>query len=57
MIDVRHLETGSFNYSAAAATKNAENVLFLREVPKLAGIYTREWEKLWQEAEEVTARY
>jgi len=57
VIDGRHLETGSFNYSAAAATKNAENVLILRDVPELAGMYAREWEKLWNEGEEVTPRY
>jgi len=57
VIDGRHLETGSFNFSAAAADKNAENVLLLRDVPEIAGMYTREWEKLWQEGEEVNARY
>jgi phosphatidylserine/phosphatidylglycerophosphate/cardiolipin synthase-like enzyme len=57
VIDDRHLETGSFNFSAAAVDKNAENVLFLRDVPELAGVYAREWEKLWREGEDVAARY
>jgi len=57
VIDGRHLETGSFNYSAAAVGKNAENVLLLRDVPEMAAIYTREWEKLWDESEEVAPRY
>ncbi len=57
VIDDRHLETGSFNFSAAAAKSNAENVLFLRNVPELAEIYTREWEKLWNESETVHAHY
>ena len=57
VIDGRHLETGSFNYSAAAVNKNAENVLLLRDVPEIAGIYAREWEKLWAEGIEVEARY
>jgi phosphatidylserine/phosphatidylglycerophosphate/cardiolipin synthase-like enzyme len=57
VIDGRHLETGSFNYSAAAAGRNAENVLLLRDMPELAGIYAREWEKLWVESEEVNAQY
>ena len=57
VIDGRHLETGSFNYSAGAVDKNAENVLLLRDVPDLAGIYGREWEKLWNESEPVEARY
>ena len=57
VIDGRHLETGSFNYSAGAVNKNAENVLILRDVPEIAGIYGREWEKLWNESEEVAPRY
>ena len=56
VIDGCHLKTGSFNYSAAAVNRNAENVLFLRDVPDLAGMYAREWEKYWKESEEVTAR-
>ena len=57
VIDGRHLETGSFNYSAAAVNKNAENVLILRDVQEIAGIYGREWEKLWNESEPVEAQY
>jgi phosphatidylserine/phosphatidylglycerophosphate/cardiolipin synthase-like enzyme len=57
IIDSRHLETGSFNYSAAAANRNAENVLLLREVPELAALYAREWDRLWAEGEEARARY
>jgi phosphatidylserine/phosphatidylglycerophosphate/cardiolipin synthase-like enzyme len=57
VIDSRHLETGSFNYSAAAVNKNAENVLFLRDVPEIAVIYGREWEKLWNESAPVGARH
>jgi phosphatidylserine/phosphatidylglycerophosphate/cardiolipin synthase-like enzyme len=57
VIDGRHLETGSFNYSAAAVDKNAENVLLLRDVPEIARTYAREWEKLWKEGEEVKPRY
>jgi phosphatidylserine/phosphatidylglycerophosphate/cardiolipin synthase-like enzyme len=57
IIDKRHLETGSFNYSAAAANRNAENVLVLRDVPELAGLYAREWDRLWAEGEEAGTRY
>jgi phosphatidylserine/phosphatidylglycerophosphate/cardiolipin synthase-like enzyme len=53
VIDDRHLETGSFNYSAAAAERNAENVLLLRDAPEIARIYAGEWERLWREGEDV----
>lgn len=36
VIDGVNLETGSFNYSAAAANRNAENALLLRNVKPLA---------------------
>jgi phosphatidylserine/phosphatidylglycerophosphate/cardiolipin synthase-like enzyme len=57
IFDERHLETGSFNFSAAAVNKNAENVLVLMDVPEIARIYTQEWQRLWDESEEVKPRY
>lgn len=50
VIDGISLETGSFNYSAAAASKNAENVLIIWNSPNLAYKYDAEWIKLWNEA-------
>jgi phosphatidylserine/phosphatidylglycerophosphate/cardiolipin synthase-like enzyme len=43
---VRHEQTGSFNYSKAAVSKNAENVLLLRNMPKLAKRYAIECQRL-----------
>ncbi len=57
VIDGTSLETGSFNFSAAAANKNAENVLLLLNVPQLAQTYDKEWQKLWNEAQPITAKY
>ena len=57
VIDGVNLETGSFNYSAAAATKNAENVLILWNVPTIAATYDKEWTNLWNEAQLVQANY
>lgn len=53
--DGRHLQTGSYNYTYSAATKNAENALLLRDVPALAATYEREWQRLWDEAEPLAA--
>jgi phosphatidylserine/phosphatidylglycerophosphate/cardiolipin synthase-like enzyme len=50
VIDGVSLETGSFNYSAAAASKNAENVLVLWNVPAIAATYENQWNSLWNEA-------
>ncbi|WP_261173334.1 phospholipase D family nuclease [Chromobacterium amazonense] len=57
VIDGQHLETGSFNYSAAAANKNAENVLMLRNVKPLADKYAAEWARLWDEATPLPKAY
>jgi phosphatidylserine/phosphatidylglycerophosphate/cardiolipin synthase-like enzyme len=57
VIDGKTLETGSFNYTAAAASKNAENALLLWDVPNLAAEYAREWQRLWDEAQELKPNY
>ncbi|MBX9348691.1 phospholipase D family protein [Chromobacterium vaccinii] len=57
VIDGQHLETGSFNYSAAAANRNAENVLLLRNVKPLANKYAVEWSRLWEEGAPLDAKY
>lgn len=57
VIDGKHVQTGSFNYSAAAAARNAENVLMLWNMPELGGIYAREWKRLWEEAVPMPSRY
>lgn len=57
VIDEVNLETGSFNYSVAAANKNAENALLLWNVPAIAATYDREWQKLWNEAEPLKVNY
>ena len=57
VIDGTTLETGSFNYSAAAANKNAENVLVLWNVPQIAATYDKEWLQLWNEAQSLAAKY
>ena len=57
VIDGKHVKTGSFNYSAAAVHKNAENVLMLWNAPDLAAKYTREWQRLWEEGRDVEKRY
>ncbi len=56
IIDDINLETGSFNYSAAAS-KNAENVLVLWNVPQITATYNKEWNNLWNEAIPVSANY
>ena len=51
VIDGATVETGSFNFTASAAHRNAENVLVLRDMPDVAGQYETEWDRLWNESE------
>ncbi len=50
VLDGKHVQTGSFNYSAAAARRNAENVLLMWNVPELAQQYQQEWSRLWAQS-------
>ncbi len=50
VIDGVTLETGSFNYTEAAIRHNAENALVLWNAPQVAAVYTKEWERLWEES-------
>ena len=56
IIDGSTLETGSFNYSAAAS-RNAENVLVLWNAPSVANSYEQQWQKLWNEGSLVKPAY
>lgn len=57
VIDGLHVQTGSYNYSAAAQDRNAENVLMLWNVPGIARRYADEWQKLWDRAEILSPAY
>ncbi len=50
VVDGATLETESFNYTFGATKHNAENALVLWNVPQIADVYAREWERLWKES-------
>ena len=57
VIDGVSIQTGSFNYTQAAADRNAENVLYIRNHAPLAQEYKNEWLRLWDNAEPLVAHY
>jgi phosphatidylserine/phosphatidylglycerophosphate/cardiolipin synthase-like enzyme len=57
VIDDKHVQTGSFNYTKGAQQRNAENVIVLWNQPAIAVTYDREWQRLWQEADDYQKRY
>ncbi len=50
VIDGVNVETGSFNYTASAASRNAENALLIEDAPDLAKAYQAEFSRLWSES-------
>lgn len=57
VVDKEHVQTGSFNYTKAAASKNAENVVVLWNAPDLAQRYVQEWQKLWDRGQEYPKKH
>ena len=51
VIDGKTVETGSFNYTASAERRNAENVVVINDNRELAKKFMENWQKLWDEAE------
>lgn len=47
VIDGMHVQSGSYNYSAAAARSNSENVLVIWNRPDLARSYLENWQSLF----------
>jgi len=45
--DRKTVETGSFNYTRAAAQRNSENALLVSACPSLAKQYLEHWESRW----------
>lgn len=52
VVDSAHVETGSFNYSFAAAERNAENAIVMWNNPLMAEQYQNEFDRLFTEAKE-----
>lgn len=55
--DSETVETGSFNYSDAAAHKNSENVLVIWGNPNLAHAYTSHWQSRFNQGSPYNGRY
>lgn len=57
IVDGQHVELGSFNYSAAAATKNSENVLVNWSNPALAKVYGSHFSDNWALSQQFKPNY
>lgn len=57
VIDGVTTQTGSFNYSAAAAKYNSENVLVLWNEPQTAGRFLKHWTSRWNQGTDYRSAY
>lgn len=57
VVDNQTVETGSFNYSAGAVDKNAENVVVMWNYPDVASKYATECNRLYNEAQAIGKSY
>jgi len=57
IVDEKTVETGSFNYSSAAAHRNSENVIVLWNNPQLAKVYLKHWQRNWDQGEAFSSAY
>ncbi len=57
VVDSQHVETGSFNYSAAAASRNSENVMVIWNHPGLARRYLAHWQSRWDQGQPHRSTY
>lgn len=57
VIDRATVQTGSFNYTQAAARSNSENVIVLWNNPQLAKGYLAHWDRNWKQGRAFDAGY
>ncbi len=57
VVDADSVQTGSFNYTESASSRNGENVLVVWHHVALAKQYGDYWLRLWQESAPFPARY
>ena len=51
------VESGSFNMTRSAASRNSENVLVIKDVPEVAQAYLQHWQSRWDGGTEWHSSY
>lgn len=57
IVDGRTVETGSFNFSDAAAHKNSENALVMWNNQELAAVYLKHWQSRFAQGQDFIMPY
>jgi phosphatidylserine/phosphatidylglycerophosphate/cardiolipin synthase-like enzyme len=57
IIDGLHVQTGSFNYSRAAAASTSEHVIVVWNAPRTAAAYAKHWQTRFDKGADYVSRY
>ena len=57
IVDNHTVESGSFNMTRSAASRNSENVLVIKDVPEVAQAYLQHWQSRWDGGTEWHSSY
>jgi phosphatidylserine/phosphatidylglycerophosphate/cardiolipin synthase-like enzyme len=57
IVDGQSVQNGSFNFTSAAQTSNAENITIHRGFPELARLFGDNWNHLWAESKDYRPSY
>ncbi|NEX60167.1 phospholipase D family nuclease [Noviherbaspirillum galbum] len=57
IVDEATVETGSYNFTSSAATRNSENVIVHWNNPQLAAVYLKHFERNWKQGVDFKKRY
>ncbi|HAH7448845.1 TPA: hypothetical protein HID40_004955, partial [Escherichia coli] len=57
IVDNVTVETGSFNFTKAAETKNSENAVVIWNMPKLAESFLEHWQDRWNQGRDYRSSY
>ncbi len=55
--DNLNVQTGSFNYSTAAARSNSENAVVMWGFPEVASVYLQHWQSRWDQGRPYQSGY
>lgn len=57
VLDEKHVQNGSFNYSKAAAKSNSENVMVIWNNSELATSFLKHWQSRWDQVTDFKSTY
>ena len=57
IVDNHTVESGSFNMTRSASSRNSENVLVINDVPEVAQTYLQHWQSRWDGGTEWHSSY